>query len=78
MVVKRNLTIQLDEEVVQEAKVLAAKRGTSVSSLLAQLLTRETAAARRYEEARQHALEAMDNAIPRGGRSWTREELYDR
>lgn len=75
---KRNITIQLDEEVIQEAKVLAAKRGTSVSALLARNLARETAAARRYEDAKQRALEAMDGAIDRGGVTWKREDLYDR
>lgn len=33
---KRNLTVQLDEEVIHGAKVAAAKRGTSVSGLVAQ------------------------------------------
>ncbi len=32
---KRNLTVQLDEDVIQQAKVLAARRGTSVSTLVA-------------------------------------------
>ena len=75
---KRNLTIQLDEEIIQDAKVLAARRGTSVSGLLAHYVTKMTASQRRYEQAKQHALEVMDNAIDRGGRTWTREELYDR
>ncbi|TCO58583.1 DUF6364 family protein [Actinocrispum wychmicini] len=75
---KRNLTIQLDEEVVREAKVLAAKRGTSVSSLLAHYVTKMTSDRQRYEEAKTRALKAMDSAVDRGGVTWTREELYDR
>lgn len=75
---KRNLTIQLDEETIRDAKVLAAERGTSVSSLLAHYVTKMTASRRRYAQAKQHALEAMGNAIDRGGVTWTREELYDR
>jgi len=79
---KRNLTIQLDEDVIQEAKVLAARRGTSVSGLVARSIHEMTAAAARYEEARQRALAAMPRhsagAIEPTERSWTREDIYDR
>jgi Family of unknown function (DUF6364) len=34
-VARRNLTVQLDEDVIRQAKVLAARRGTSVSGLVA-------------------------------------------
>lgn len=33
---KRNLTVQLEEETVAKARVLAARRSTSVSKLVAQ------------------------------------------
>jgi hypothetical protein len=75
---KRNLTIQLDEEIIQGAKELAARRGTSVSGLVTQILEEMVEADLRYQRAMHHALDAMYNAIPRGGRNWTREELYDR
>ena len=32
---KRNLTVQLDEEVIRQPKLLAARRGTSISGLVA-------------------------------------------
>ena len=41
VVTKRNLTVQLDEDVIQQAKVLAARRGTSVSTLVAAELSRD-------------------------------------
>jgi hypothetical protein len=75
---RRNLTIQLDEDLVQRAKVLAAKRGTSVSGLVAHELDDIIVADERYEEARRQALKSMENAQPRGGRHWRREDLYDR
>jgi len=74
---KRNLTIQLDEDIVQGAKELAARRGTSVSGLLAQKVREMVEADLRYQRAMDSALEAMRNATPRGGRRWTREELYE-
>ncbi len=73
---KTNLTVQLDEAVVRRAKVVAAKRGTSVSALVAHELTELVAEDERYDTARQRAIELMDQATPRGGRSWTRDDLY--
>jgi len=75
---RRNLTLQLDEDVIRRAKVLAAKRGTSVSGLVARELEHLVAEDARYEEARQRASAIMASSAPRGGRTWRREELHDR
>ncbi len=74
---KRNLTIQLDEDLIRRAKVIAAERGTSVSGLVAQQITKLIEARDRYTTARASALEMMSAATDRGGRRWTREELYE-
>ena len=73
---KTNLTVQLDEEVIRRAKIVAARRGTSVSALVARQLDALSADDERYEAARQRAIELMDRATPHGGRDWTREDLY--
>lgn len=75
---KRNLTVELDDEVVRKAKIVAAKRGTSVSRLVAMEIEDLAEGDVRYEEARERALKALANAKPRGGRSWRREDLYQR
>ena len=75
---KRNLTVQLDENVIQQAKVLAARRGTSVSTLVASELERLVADDDRYEDSYRRAQRALAGAVPRGGRRWRREDLYDR
>jgi hypothetical protein len=75
-VARRNLTVQLDEETIREAKVLAAKRGTSISGLVARELERLVAGDARYEEARRRAVELMAQAVEHGGRSWRREDLH--
>ncbi|MEQ7124961.1 DUF6364 family protein [Actinopolymorpha sp. B11F2] len=75
---KRNLTVQLDEETIAKARVLAAKRGTSVSQLVAQQLVELVEADERYEESWRHARRLMADAKPRGGRTWSRDDLYDR
>ena len=75
---KRNLTVQLDDDVIRRAKVLAAKRGMSVSGLVAAELDRLVADDKRYEEAWRRARKVMGDATGRGGRRWSREGLYDR
>jgi hypothetical protein len=39
MTQRQNLTVQLDRETIRKAKILAAKRGTSVSALVAAQIT---------------------------------------
>lgn len=73
---KTNLTLQLDEEVIRRARVVAAKRGTSVSALVARQLDALVADDERYETARQRAMELMARAKPHGGRNWSRDDLY--
>lgn len=73
---KRNLTVQLDDNVIHRAKVAAAKRGTSVSGLVTQELERLVDADDRFEDAQRRAERALGRAQPRGGRHWTRGELH--
>lgn len=75
---RRNLTVQLDEEVIRRAKILAAKRGTSVSGLVARELEELVGQDARYEEAHRLAEKAMTRSVPRGGRTWRRDDLHDR
>ncbi|MCZ7536100.1 MAG: DUF6364 family protein [Acidimicrobiia bacterium] len=73
---RTNLTIQLESDVIRRAKVVAAKRGTSVSALVAQELTELADEDERYEDARRRAMQLMEHATPHGGRTWSRDELY--
>lgn len=75
---RTNLTIQLDDDVVRRAKVLAARRGTSVSTLVARTLDAMVDEDQRYEAARTRAAELMARAGARGRRTWTRDDLHDR
>jgi hypothetical protein len=76
-VARRNLTVQLDEETIRQAKILAAERGTSVSGLVARELEQLVARNARYEEAMRRAIELMAESAPRGGRTWRRDDLYE-
>lgn len=73
---KTNLTLQLDNDVIRRAKVVAAKRGTSVSALVARQLDELVDEDERYEEARRRAVELMENPKALGGRNWTRDDIY--
>jgi hypothetical protein len=75
-VARRNLTVQLDEETIRQARILAAERGTSVSGLVARELEQLVARNARYEEAMRRAIELMGKSEPRGGRTWRRDDLY--
>jgi hypothetical protein len=75
---KRNLTIQLDESVIRQAKIIAAKRGTSVSGLVARELEDLASHDARYEQSWRRAEEVMKQAAARGGRKWDRGELHER
>ena len=75
---KANLTLQLDEDVIRRAKVVAAKRGTSVSALVARKLDDLVEQDARYEEAWRRAETLMHGSTDRGGWSWQRDELHER
>ena len=77
-----NLTISVDEEVLKRARIRALEENTSVNAVLGRFL-KEYA---RLDEIRRSRLAALDkllriadeNPIDRGGRRWSRDELYDR
>jgi hypothetical protein len=74
---RRNLTVQLDEETIRQARVLAARRGTSISGLVARELEELVAKDARYEEAMRRAIELMAEPEAHGGRNWRRDDLYE-
>ena len=75
---RTNLTLHLDVEVIRRARILAAKRGTSVSALAAAELIELVTEDERFEQARERAEAILDGAGPRGGRRWRRDELHER
>ncbi len=75
---RRNLTVQVDEDVIKRARVSAAKRGTSISGLVARQIEDLVEKDSRYEDAKRRALDLLRGSAPRGGRRWTRQELHER
>jgi hypothetical protein len=76
---KQNVTLSLDKQTVRKARILAAKRGTSISGLLAgqiELLVGEEEA---YERAEREALALLDQGFHLGGVIRARrDELHER
>jgi len=76
---KQNITLSLETELLQQAKVMAAKRHLSVSKLLAEDLAARVSEAERYEQTRQQALVWLERKFPLGGLGIKdRDALHDR
>ncbi len=75
---RANLTLQMDAEVIRRARIVAAKRGTSVSALAATRLRELVDEDERVELARARAEAILKRATQRGSGGWTRDELHDR
>lgn len=77
----RNITLSLPEEVLRKAKVVAARRATSVSALLAGALSELVERESGYAAPRERSLAAFGRSrdLGTGGEiGWDRNELHDR
>lgn len=73
--------MSLPEEDVQRARVVAARRGTSVSRLVADALREVVEHDRGYRPARERSLEMMTSGpgLGTGGEiTWDRDHLHER
>ena len=76
---KQNITLRLEKELIRRARVVAAKKDTSISNMLSEELARVVNEAERYEQAKKSALADLDVGF-HFGRNLTasREELHER
>jgi hypothetical protein len=80
-VANQNIILSLPEEDLREARILAARRGTSVSQLLARMLQETVERETGYDTARERSLALLSQGIDLGtsGRvTWSRDELHER
>ncbi len=76
---KQNITLAIDKPLLKRARAIAAQRGTSVSTLLAQELERLVDREGAYAQARMKALAHLENPFHLGGTGIpNREALHDR
>lgn len=76
---KQNLTISLDRQTIRMAKILAARRSTSISGLLARQIEILVGEEEAYERAERQAMSLLDQGFHLGGviRA-SRDELHER
>ncbi|MGH8126958.1 MAG: DUF6364 family protein [Gammaproteobacteria bacterium] len=73
-----NLTLSLDDEILQRAREAALRERTSVNAIVREYLTR-------YVDAKSRRLDAMDalddlakRSTSRSTHAWSRDELHQR
>lgn len=76
---KQNVTVTLSQQTVRKAKILAARRGSSISGLLAQQVEILVGEEEAYERAERQASLLLDQGFHLGGviRA-TRDEWHER
>jgi predicted transcriptional regulator len=76
---KQNVTISLSPDTIRKAKVLAARRSTSISGLLAEQIESLVGAEEAYLRAKQAALALLEKGFHLGGAiTVSRDELHER
>jgi hypothetical protein len=76
---KQNVTISLSRQILRKAKVLAARRATSISGLLAEQIEILVGEEEAYERAERQAMTLLDQGFHLGGViRVSRDELHER
>lgn len=76
---KQNVTISLSRQTLRKVKVLAARRATSISGLLADQIEALVGDEEAYQRARRQASALLDQGFHLGGIiPGTRDDLHER
>ena len=76
---KQNVTISISAETVRKAKILAARRSTSISGLLAEQIEKLVGAEEAWERSERSALALLEQGFHLGGLiTASRDELHER
>jgi len=76
---KTNITLKLDADLLREARILAAREGTSISALLAGRLQRIVEERKAYDLAKKRALRRLREGFDLNWkRPRSRDELHER
>jgi len=74
----KNVTISMDEDTLAWVRAQAARKGLSVSAYLGQSAVKDRAADSDFETDMEAFLATPRAPMSDGGRTFNREELYDR
>jgi hypothetical protein len=76
---KQKITVSIEKELLRRAKLIAAKKETSVTELLTQQLAKIVSEDEEYDLAKKRALAILRKGFHLGGRIIARrEELHER
>jgi hypothetical protein len=76
---KQNITLSLEKELLKKAKLMAAKKETSVTKLLTEQLTKMVSEDDQYDLSKKRALAILKKGFHLGGHIIAkREELHER
>jgi hypothetical protein len=76
---RQNLTISLDRQTIQKARIIAARRSTSISGMIARQIEILVGEEEAYERAQRQALTLLDQGFHLGGViRVSRDELHER
>jgi hypothetical protein len=78
MPAKHNITVAIEPGLLKKARAVAARRGQSVSGLLADELRALVRDDAHYNAARKRAVGLFSTPLQLGSRPLTREELHER
>jgi hypothetical protein len=78
MAAKHNITVAIEPGLLKKARAVAARRGLSVSALLADELRELVEDEAQYAAARKRALALFSTPIPLGGTPFNRDALHER
>jgi hypothetical protein len=75
----QTVTLSIRKELIKKIKVVAARKDTSISKMMADLLETMVQNEDRYEAAKRSALQNLRKKMRLGGKiTWKREDLYVR
>jgi len=76
---KQNITLSIQKELLKKAKLMAAKKDTSVTKLLTEQLTKMVSEDDQYDSGKKRALAILRKGFHLGGSIIAkREELHER
>jgi hypothetical protein len=76
--VKQNITLAIDSGLLKKVRAIAARRGRSVSALLADVLGGLAVEDAAFATARKRALALLSSPPALGGTPLSRDEIHDR
>ena len=76
---KQNVTISISRDTVRKARILAARRSTSISGLLAEQIEKLVGGEEAWERSERAALALLEQGFHLGGRiTASRDEWHER